>query len=231
MIIGGFQKISLIDYPGKIASIIFTKGCLFRCPYCHNPELVEYKDSTGIDEKYVFEHLEKRRDFIEGVCVTGGEPTLHKDLPDFIARVKSLGYSVKLDTNGVTPSMVAELLEKKLVDYIAMDIKNTWDKYGLIAKIAPGKEKFLDRCRETFSIIQNSGIPHEWRTTVLPGVHNENDFLEMASYFNDGEKYFLQDISYKKNLDQSLDRTKKIDVKNIASLLRERFPEIAVETR
>jgi len=231
MIIGGFQKISLIDYPGKIASIIFTKGCLFRCPYCHNPELVEYEDSAGMDEKYVFDHLEKRRGFIEGVCITGGEPTLHKDLPDFIARIKNLGYEIKLDTNGVTPSMVAELIEKKLVDYIAMDIKHSWDKYGSIARIAPGKEKFLDRCQETFSIIQNSGIPHEWRTTILPGVHNEDDFLKMASYFNDGEKYFLQDISYKKNLDRSLDRTKKIDVKNVAALIKTWFPGLAVEIR
>ena len=231
MIIGGFQKLSLIDYPGKIASIIFTKGCLFRCPYCHNPELVEYKDPAGIDERHVFDHLEKRRGFIEGVCITGGEPTLHKDLPDLISRVKTLGYDVKLDTNGVTPSMVKELIERKLVDYIAMDIKHSWDKYGIIARVAPGKEKFLDRCRETFSIIQDSGIPHEWRTTVLPGIHEEKDFLKMAECFKDGEKYFLQDISYKKNLDPSLPRTKKIDVKNIASLIRERFPKIAVETR
>jgi len=231
MIIGGFQKISLIDFPGKITSIIFTKGCLFRCPYCHNPELVEYENPAGIDEKSVFDYLEKRKDFIEGVCITGGEPTLHKDLPEFIARIKALGFLVKLDTNGVTPQMVDLLIKKGLVDYIAMDIKNTWQKYGTIANMAPEKSYFLEKCKETFSIIQKSKIPHEWRTTVLPGIHMEQDFVEMAGYMKPGEKYFIQNISYKKTLRDNLDRTTLLNTKRIKDTLISTFPLLSVDIR
>lgn len=231
MIIGGFQKLSLIDFPGHIASIIFTKGCVFRCPYCHNPELVVYKDKSGIDEKEFWEHLKKRRGFIEGVCITGGEPTLHKDLPEFIEKIKNMGFLVKLDTNGITPEMVRGLIEKKMIDYFAMDIKHTWDKYQSIANVAKEKEPILSRVRETFDLIRNSGVSYEWRTTVLPGVHTASDFMKIAGYFRPGEKYFIQDISYIKNLDPNLDKTKKINVSELAEHLRVNFPELVIGTR
>ena len=231
MIIGGFQKVSLIDFPGKISSIIFTKGCLFRCAYCHNPELVLYEDKSGIDEKLVFDYLEKRAGFIEGVCITGGEPTLHKDLPELIKKIKNLGYLVKLDTNGVTPEMVSYLIENQLVDYIAMDIKNTWEKYDSIANISKEKKHFLDKCKETFSIIQKSKIPHEWRTTILPGIHKEEDFFNMAKCMAPGEKYFIQNINYKKTLRQNLDKTEKLDTKKIKNSISLAFPTLLIDVR
>lgn len=231
MILGGFQKLSLVDFPGKVAAIAFTKGCLFRCAYCHNPDLVVYKDKEGIDEKPFWDHLEKRKNFLDGVVVTGGEPTLHKDLPDFIRRIKSLGYAVKLDTNGVTPSMVRELVAEKLVDYFAMDIKHTWERYNEVAQVTPGKEAVLERCRETFALIRNSGIDYEWRTTVFPAVHDEESFFTIAGYMNPGEKYYLQEISYKKNLSESIDKSKSIDVPKLAKLLSERYPGVDIAVR
>ncbi|MDP3958119.1 MAG: anaerobic ribonucleoside-triphosphate reductase activating protein [bacterium] len=230
MIIGGFQKLSLVDFPGKVASIVFTKGCVFRCAYCHNPELVLIKDHTGIDEEEVWGYLKRRKSFLDGVCVTGGEPTLHKDLPHFLERIKGLGLSVKLDTNGVTPAMLRALVEKKLVDYFAMDLKHRWSRYGEVAAVSPGKEYLLDRCRESFEVIRDSGIPYEWRTTVFPGVHAEDDFFEMAGYMKPGEKYYLQEISYKKNL-APLDRSKSLDVPRLAKLLSAYYPKVDIAVR
>lgn len=141
MILGGFQPLSLIDYPGKVATIVFTQGCLFRCSFCHNPKLIaEAKMETDKQLRTTEEfwaHLERRKNFIDGVVVTGGEPTIHADLPEFLARIKSLGYLIKLDTNGIMPEMIRDLLDRKLVDYFAMDIKDTWKRYQGIANIAP----------------------------------------------------------------------------------------------
>lgn len=231
MLIGGLQKLTLVDFPGKVAAIVFTKGCIFRCPYCHNPDLVLPERGVVIPISEVKDFLESRKDFLDGVCISGGEPTLHKDLPDFIAYVKSLGYLVKLDTNGVTPSMVQELIDKKLVDYFAMDLKQTWEKYQKIANLAPGKERFIENCKETFKIIQTSSVPHEWRTTVLPGIHTEDDFIEMASWLLPGEQYFIQDINYAVTLDQNLNKTKRIDVPKLVATLKELYPNIHIEAR
>ena len=231
MIIGGIQKLSLIDYPGKVATIVFTKGCIFRCPYCHNPDLVTPKDYKGIPEGEWWEHLEKRKKFIDGVVVTGGEPTLHPDLPEFIRKVKRYGYLVKLDTNGITPGMVRDMIKEKLIDYFAMDIKHTWDNYQLIANVKPERVENLKKCHETFDIIRNSGVPYEWRTTVLPGVHTEDDFVKMAESFIPGEQYYLQAINYKVTLSKDLNRSVTLDVGKIAERLRKTYPELLVNTR
>jgi pyruvate formate lyase activating enzyme len=234
MIVAGFQPLSLIDYPGKIASIVFTQGCLFRCPFCHNPKLIAKKNESSEEEqsaeKEFWEHLERRKGFIDGVVVTGGEPTLHADLPEFLARIKSMGYLVKLDTNGIMPEMVREILSRKLVDYFAMDLKDVWGRYQRIANIAPGKEAMLKNCEETFGLIRNSGIPYEWRTTVLPGVHTEESFVGIAEQLLPGEKYFLQDINYAVTL-RKLDNTKRLDVPAIAERLQRKFPELVVDVR
>lgn len=231
MLIGGLQKLTLVDFPGKVAAIVFTKGCLFRCPYCHNPDLVLPERGVELSVAEVKDFLESRRGFLDGICVSGGEPTLHKDLPEFISYIKELGYAVKLDTNGVTPQMVRELIDKKLVDYFAMDLKSTWQKYQTIANLAPGKERFIENCKETFKIIQESSVPHEWRTTVLPGIHQEEDFIEMASWLIPGEQYFIQDINYAVTLDQGLDKTKRINVPQLVMTLKERYPYLHIEAR
>lgn len=231
MIIGGLQKLSLVDFPGRVAAIVFTKGCLFRCPYCHNPDLVLPNRGAVLPTEEVKSFLEARKNFLDGVCVSGGEPTLHKDLPEFLKYLKDLEYAVKLDTNGVTPQMVQECIDKKLVDYFAMDLKQTWAKYQSIANLAPEKERFIENCKQTFSIIQNSSVDHEWRTTVLPGIHKEEDFIEMASWLIPGEKYFIQDINYKVTLDPNLDSSKRIDVVALVKTLQAKYPQVHIELR
>jgi len=230
MLIGGFQKLTLLDYPGKIASMVFTQGCLFRCPYCHNPELIFHKENGEyISEEEVLGYLEKKKNFLEGLVITGGEPTLHKGIGDFMRKVKALGLSVKLDTNGVRPDMVAGFIQEGIVDYIAMDLKHVWEKYNTIAKTK--KEEDLENVQKTFTLLQTSGIPHEFRTTVLPGFHTEEDFCTMAGYLLPGETYYLQNISYKKTLEKTLDQSKHLDVPKILGVLRERFHGIIIDER
>ena len=229
MIISGWQKLSLIDYPQKISSVVFTQGCLFRCPYCHNPELIPLTTKTALPEEKFWQYLQERKNMLEGVCITGGEPTLHKDLPEFMAKIKALGLLVKLDTNGTNPKMVQDIIDQGLADYFAMDLKNTWDKYDQVAKSK--NPTALKNCRKTFKLIQNSGIDHEFRTTVFPQVHQEKDFVEMVGYLKPSEKYFLQNIRYLKNLDPNLDKPKVLDVPGIISRLRQQFPQIIIEER
>ena len=130
MIIGGFQKTTLLDYPEKVACIIFTQGCNFNCSFCHNSSLIDVNKEGNITEAEIFEYLEKRKNILEAVCITGGEPLLQKDIKDFIKKVKDLGYLVKVDTNGSNPNLIRELLEENLLDYVAMDIKNSFEKYN-----------------------------------------------------------------------------------------------------
>jgi pyruvate formate lyase activating enzyme len=229
MIFGGLQKLSLIDYPKKVSAVVFTQGCLFRCPYCHNPELVPLKPRQKISEEEIFNYLQKKTALLDGVCITGGETTLHRDLPKFIARIKSLGLSVKLDTNGVNPAMIQRLIGQKLVDYLAMDIKHRWEKYNDVAKTL--NPAAIANCQKTFQLIQSSGVDHEFRTTVFPPEHAEQDFFEIVSYLKPGEKYFIQNISYTKNLDPTIDKTKKLDVSGLVSKLKAAFPQIIITER
>ena len=228
MVIAGLQKLSLIDYPSKVCSVVFTQGCLFRCAYCHNPELIPIT-AAGMPEATVFNHLKERQKFLDGVCITGGEPTLHRDLPAFIRKIKALGLLVKLDTNGSNPLMVESLINERLVDYLAMDLKYTWKKYDEIANTK--NKTVIENCRQTFGLIQFSGVDHEFRTTILPGVHREQDFFEMAGYLKPGEKYFIQQTQFVKNFDEAVSREIGFDVKELAKKLREAFPQLLVEAR
>ena len=181
MIIGGLQKTTLIDYPGKIACAIFVVGCNFRCPFCHNKDLVTaalFKKSKNkpIAEKDFFDFLKKRKSILDGVCITGGEPAINPDLPEFIKKIKQLGYSVKLDTNGSNPEMLKRLISKNLVDYIAMDLKGSFDEYEKFTGVKVSKMSIL----RSMDILVQSKLPYEFRTTIVPGLHNKENLTKLA---------------------------------------------------
>mgnify|MGYP000073554294 CR=1 FL=1 len=189
MKIGGFQKFSLIDYPGKISCIIFTRGCNFRCFGCHNPELV-YPEIfiTPLKEEILFEFLKKRKGKLEAVVITGGEPTIQPDLAEFIEKIKKMDYSVKLDTNGSNPDVLEKIIENKLVDYIAMDIKAPPEKYSSLI----GRDIVLSSIFKSIRIIENSSIEYEFRTTFVPSLLSEDDILKIKKMIKDEERYRIQ---------------------------------------
>ena len=188
MRIGGFQKMTVLDYPGKIAATVFTYGCNLRCPFCHNASLV-VDDSALLDENEVFAYLARRRGILDGVCVSGGEPLLQPDIEDALLRIRSLGLSVKLDTNGTLPHRLADVIEKGLVDYVAMDVKNSPQKY---AETTGCETIDLDAVRESVSLLMQGKIPYEFRTTVVRELHTEKDIEEIGRWLSGAEQYFLQ---------------------------------------
>lgn len=204
MILGGLQKFSLLDYPDHISAIVFTQGCNFRCQFCYNPMLVwpatagevKYeKDHALIEENDFFLFLKDRVEKLQAVVITGGEPTIHKDLPDFIKKIRDLGFKVKLDTNGTNPDMIKDLIAKKLVDYMAMDLKAPEDKYENVV----GVKIDFQKIKESVIIIKNSGLPHEFRTTVVPGLIGKEDIEEMGEIIKGADKWFLQ--KFKSDID------------------------------
>jgi pyruvate formate lyase activating enzyme len=189
MKIGGLQRVSLIDYPGKIGAIIFTQGCNFRCSYCHNPELVD-PDQYGpvIPEKDVLFFLDKRQGKLEAVTVTGGEPTLQPDLEKFLEEVKKMGYLIKVDTNGSKPDILEKVIRKRLVDYLAMDIKGPLERYRQIASVKVDKS----RIRRSIQLIKASGIKYEFRTTVVRSQLDLQDLVSVAKLVKQARLYVLQ---------------------------------------
>jgi pyruvate formate lyase activating enzyme len=188
MKIAGLAKQSFVDYPGKIAATVFTQGCNMDCVFCHNRSLVCKKQKNPLlDEADVFSFLQSRRKFLDGVVITGGEPTLHPDLADFIKKVKSMGYPVKLDTNGTKPQVLKKLIEENLLDYIAMDVKAPMKKYRYICHSDFNEEALL----ECISIIKKSEIDYEFRTTCCPQL-SESDIYEIAKMIHGAKKYVLQ---------------------------------------
>ncbi len=196
MWIGGFQKLTLLDYPGQVACIVFTAGCNFRCPFCHNGELVTGTDEIRpVAEEEVFAYLEKRRGILDGLVLSGGEPLLQPDAEDFIRRVRALGYLVKLDTNGSFPDSLERLLQEGLLDYVAMDIKASPVRYGDV--IGRDAGDILPRVRRSAALLRESGVPHEFRTTLVKGLHREEEIPEIVSWISGEESYYLQ--SYKES--------------------------------
>ena len=190
MLIKGLQKLTLLDFPEKIACTVFLGGCNFRCPYCHNASLViPEKFGEDISEEDFFGFLEMRRGRLEGVCVSGGEPTLHKELPSFIEKIKSYIPEVKLDTNGTNPEMLEELIMRGLVDYVAMDIKNSREKYPMTV----GKADFdLSAVERRAEILMRGKIPFEFRTTVVRELHTSEDIESVGRWLSGNEKFYLQ---------------------------------------
>jgi len=200
MTIGGFQRFSLIDYPDKICAIVFTQGCNFRCPYCHNPELVDPK-KFGIElkEAEILSFLDRRKGKLDAVTVTGGEPLLQSDLSTFLSEVKRLGYLVKLDTNGSFPIRLKKIIELKSVDYIAMDIKTSLDKYHQVIKRKIDTRKILDSIR----LIMDSGLDYEFRTTVVKALFEKDDFYKIGQLIKNARLYVLQKFVPSKTLDDT----------------------------
>lgn len=205
MQIGGVQKTTLIDFPGKIACTVFLAGCNFFCPWCHSGELVEPKKikklpKTG--EKEFLDFLEQRKGLLEGVVICGGEPTLNEDLGLFCQKIKTLGFEVKLDTNGSNPKMLGELINKRLVDYIAMDVKLPFDRY---AEVCNGQNKAFE-IQQSINIIKSENIDYEFRTTIVPGVHSRKDILEIAKWISPAKRYYLQNFRSEKTIDPEFEK-------------------------
>ena len=196
MLILGLNKTTLLDYPGRVAATLFTGGCNFRCPYCHNRDIVLQNETTvPYDEEELFAFLTKRRHVLTGVCITGGEPTLHPDLPDLFRRIRALGYCVKLDTNGSNPRMLENLIDDGLIDYCAMDIKNSPAKYGhTIGLDGQAAAEFdLAPIRDSVNILMTQqSIPYEFRTTIVKELHEEEDIFAIAQWIAGANAYFLQ---------------------------------------
>ncbi len=190
MQICGFNKTTLLDYPGHVAATLFTGGCNFRCPFCQNGDLVLRPALVpSIPEDEIFRTLRKRRGILTGVCVTGGEPALQPDLAPFLARIKELGYLVKLDSNGCRPEVLRALHSQGLLDYIAMDIKNSPSRYAATAGVA---SLDLGKIQESVDFIRSCGLPYEFRTTVARQLHTAGDFLQIGEWLKGCEAYYLQ---------------------------------------
>lgn len=198
MRVGGFQKLSLVDFPGKLCAIIWTIGCDFRCKFCYDPELVlpeKIREIREVPRDYIFSYLKKRRIFLDAVEITGGEPTLHKDLPEFIEKIKEIGYLVKLDTSGANPSMLRYLMDSGLVDYVAMDIKTrlVFESYNEIVGNVLTQEMF-ENVKTSIKILLDSKIDYEFRTTLVKNLHSKEDIIEVCKNIRGAKAYYLQNL-------------------------------------
>ena len=190
MRIQGLQKLTLLDFPEKMACTVFTAGCNFRCPFCHNASLVTHiPEKPDMDEERFFAFLKKRKGILDGVCVTGGEPLLQPDIEEFIRKIKELGYLVKLDTNGSFPEKLKDLVGKGLVDYVAMDIKNSIDGYG---KTIGLDARYSTAVQESVAFLKEGHVNYEFRTTVTKNFHTEKDFEEIGKWIQGADRYYLQ---------------------------------------
>ena len=190
MKICGFQKMTMLDYPGKVACTVFTGGCNLRCPFCHNAMLVTDIDENAVyAEDEILSYLNKRKGIIDGVCITGGEPLLQKDIGDFLVKVKETGMPVKLDTNGSYPEKLRELVSRGLVDYVAMDIKNSKEKYPLTVGL-PGYD--IGKIEESVEFLMSGAVDYEFRTTVVREFHTAEDIVKITEWIAGAKRYFLQ---------------------------------------
>ena len=189
-LICGFNKLTMVDFDGKMSATIFLGACNFRCPFCHNSSLVlDPNDNDKVSFEEIYDYLKKRRGILEAVCITGGEPTLYPDLKEMIKKIKELGYLVKLDTNGTNPSIIKELYKEGLIDYIAMDIKNSYKKYPITA----GKKSIDNEAiKESIEFLLHSGVDYEFRTTIVNELHAIDDMKEIAQMIKGAKRYFLQ---------------------------------------
>lgn len=190
MIIGGFQKMTVLDFPGKVACTIFAHGCNFKCPFCHNARLV-IEEADLFDEEEILSYINKRKGILDGVVISGGEPMLQSDLFDFMKRVKDRGLLIKLDTNGYFPAKLKEAIDLGLVDYVAMDIKNCREKYALTANV---KDLDVSKIDESIKLLMSSGVDYEFRTTVTRELHTPQDFERIGEWIKGAKRYYIQNF-------------------------------------
>ncbi len=237
MKIRGLQKVTLIDYPSKIACTVFLSGCNFRCPWCYNPGLVlpeQIKKQPKISQKEFFDFLKKRKGLLESVCIGGGEPTINKDLPQFCRKIKKLGFLVKLDTNGSNPEMLKKLISEKLIDYVAMDIKAPLKNQKSKIKNQNDNVKFKNKYERTtgvkinlkdikksIEIIKDSGIDYEFRTTIVPKLHQLKDIVDIAKWLKGVKVYYLQQFKPEKTIDPKYEKYKPFSQKQLKALQKE----------
>jgi len=230
MIIAGIQKTTLIDYPGKIACIVFLAGCNFRCPWCYSSELVlplKIVKQPRFSEKEFLDFLRTRIGLLDGVVICGGEPTVNKDLPLFLEKIKELGFLIKLDTNGSNPKMLKDLVEKKLIDYVAMDIKcslnNPAYKDVLMENIT------LKDIEESVDFLKNGNLDFEFRTTCVPGIHKKEEFADIAKWIGGKNvKYYLQNFVAHKTINPEFEAIRPFENKFLQSLAEEIYPYFKV---
>lgn len=227
MIIDGFSKLTLLDYPENVACIIWTRGCNFRCPFCQNSELIRMTKNEGnIKEEDVLSYLEKRKGILDGIVISGGEPTIQKGLYEFIKKVKTIGLKVKLDTNGFNPKVLKKLIDDSLLDYVAVDIKNDLDHYD---KICGLNKITLDNLLETIKILENSHILYEFRTTVMKNYHNEQRIENILSLIGKNTNYYLQNFKDSEYvLDKTLESFSNDELMHIYNDLKLKYPNIGI---
>ncbi len=229
MIISGMQKLTLVDYPGHTACLIFTQGCNFRCPFCHNSDLViGANNSNKIDEQVLFDYLDKRKGLIDGVCISGGEPLLQKDIKLFIEKIKEKGYKVKLDTNGSKPDVLENLIEHNLIDYVAMDVKNVFNKYDLTI----GCKSNVEDIKKSISILKSSSIDYEFRTTIAKELHSLEDIRGILEYLGADVKYYLQNYNDCETvLKKGLSGFSDDELLEIKQNLERKYPNVIIRGR
>ncbi len=229
MKVTGIQKLTLLDYPGVVACTVFTAGCNFRCPFCHNAMLVlpEQIDDECLTDDEVFGFLKKRRGVLDGVAVTGGEPLLHADMPEFLARVKELGYKIKLDTNGSNPELLSEIVKNKLVDRVAMDIKNAPEEYARTIGLKSFDIAPVERSKE---MLLRGDIDYEFRTTVVKGIHTKESLIGAAKWIKGAKEYYLQQFKDSGNLilPDGLSAYDEKQMHTLADAVRDYVPTVEV---
>lgn len=227
MNIQGLQKLTLLDYPGKVACTIFTGGCNFRCPFCHNSDLVvgDLTDSALTNEQ-IMAFLHKRRGLLDGVCISGGEPLLQADIAQLLSDIRSLGYQIKLDTNGSQPAMLKALAAEGLVDYVAMDIKNAPSKYAMTIGI---NDYDLSPIKESVAFLLEGTVQYEFRTTVVQELHEAEDFVQIGQWINGAQKYFLQGFEASERvLVSGLHSATAAEMQSYQALLRSSVPQTEI---
>ncbi|MBQ7429187.1 MAG: anaerobic ribonucleoside-triphosphate reductase activating protein [Butyrivibrio sp.] len=226
MNIHGLQKMTLLDYPGIVAATVFLGGCDYRCPYCHNFELVDGTASPIMSDQELFLFLEKRKNLLDGVVITGGEPCLRPDLPQLVKAIKDMGYKVKLDTNGNHPDVLRQLLEAGLVDYVAMDIKNSLPKYGMTIGV-PGFD--TKGVQESAAILLDGSTDYEFRTTVVHEFHELNDFELIGQWIEGAKAYYLQQYTVRDTVpDKSLTSPTEEDMRFYLDVVKKYVPNAVV---
>lgn len=222
MVIKGFQTLTLLDFPGKTACTVFTAGCNYRCPFCHNALLVTEIGDDEYTEEEIFAHLKRRKNVLDGVAITGGEPLLQKDIERFMYEIKDMGYAVKLDTNGSFPDKLKDILALDLADYVAMDVKNCKERY---AETVGLKNFDIKSVEESIDILMSSGVDFEFRTTVTENFHTLEDMEKLAQWIKGNEKYFLQNFVDSGNLiDSSCKGVSKKQMEEMLTAVKKYVP-------